>query len=110
MALDYAPNGKGFATGGKDNLLRVYDEETKQIVSKLSGIKWHAQGHNNRIFAVKYKPDDSNMLVSGGWDQNVRFSAMFRSMYGISGRQSLWPRCMGPRFRGTRSTSGVTRS
>ena len=71
LAMDYAPNGKTFCTGGKDNILRVYDEETKQIVNKLTGIKWHAHGHNNRIFSIKYKPDDANILVSGGWDQNV---------------------------------------
>jgi len=28
-------------------------------------------GHSNRIFCVKYHPKDSNMLVSGGWDNTV---------------------------------------
>lgn len=71
LSLDYAPNGKAFCTGGKDNVLRVYDEETKEISAKLTGTKWHTHGHNNRIFSVKFKPDDSNILASGGWDQNV---------------------------------------
>ena len=26
LAMDYAPNGKSFCTGGKDNILRIYDE------------------------------------------------------------------------------------
>lgn len=71
MALDYAPNGKSFCTAGKDNIIRVYDEQTKTIAHQLSGIKWHTHGHNNRIFSLKYKPDDPNIIASGGWDQNV---------------------------------------
>ena len=29
-------------------------------------------GHANRVFCVKYNPDDPNFLVSGGWDLNVK--------------------------------------
>lgn len=29
MALDYAEHGKTFCTAGKDNIIRIYDEETK---------------------------------------------------------------------------------
>lgn len=57
MALDYAPSGRSFCTAGKDNTIRVYDEETKKITNHLSSIKWHKQGHNNRVFSVKYKKD-----------------------------------------------------
>lgn len=72
MAMDYAYDGKIFATAGKDNLIRIYDEETKTIVNKLEGVKWHNHGHNNRLFSVKFKPDDPNIIASGGWDQNVQ--------------------------------------
>lgn len=34
-------------------------------------MKWHSQGHNNRIFCLKFSPDDPNILLSGGWDQNI---------------------------------------
>jgi hypothetical protein len=71
MAMDYAPSGLMFCTAGKDNIIRMYDEETKKIASQLSGVKWHSQGHNNRLFSVKFKKDEPNILVSGGWDQNV---------------------------------------
>jgi len=30
--MDYHPDGKDFATAGKDNVIRIYDEETKKIV------------------------------------------------------------------------------
>lgn len=69
--MDYAHSGKIFATAGKDNIIRIYDEETKNISVQLKGIKWHTHGHSNRIQALKFMPDDSNIIVSGGWDQNV---------------------------------------
>lgn len=72
LALDYAVDGKRFCTGGKDNLIRIYDEETKEVLQQLEGIKWHTHGHNNRIFSVKFSPDDPNILASAGWDQNVQ--------------------------------------
>jgi len=28
-------------------------------------------GHSNRIFAIKFDPINSNILVSGGWDNTV---------------------------------------
>lgn len=28
-------------------------------------------GHSNRIFSIKFHPFDSNILVSGGWDNTV---------------------------------------
>jgi WD40 repeat protein len=28
-------------------------------------------GHSNRVFAVKFKPENPAILASGGWDQNV---------------------------------------
>lgn len=30
--MDYAPTGHTFCTAGKDNIIRIYDEETKKIV------------------------------------------------------------------------------
>ncbi len=29
-------------------------------------------GHSNRIFALKFHPTNSNILVSGGWDSTVQ--------------------------------------
>lgn len=71
MAIDYNPNGTAFATAGKDNVVRIYDEETKKVAHELNAIKWHKPGHNNRIFSLKFKKDEPDLLVSGGWDQNV---------------------------------------
>lgn len=34
----------------------------------MQAIEWASPGHNNRVFAVKFVPDDFNLLLSGGWD------------------------------------------
>ena len=44
-------------------------------------------GHSNRVFSVKFVPEDDNMLVSGGWDNTVqiwdsRVEMAVRSFYG----------------------------
>lgn len=35
MALDYTQDGLNFSTAGKDNIIRIYDEETKKIKQQL---------------------------------------------------------------------------
>lgn len=48
---------------------------------------WQYPGHANRIFSIKFNPDDPNVIVSGGWDNtlyfwDIRESRSFASMYG----------------------------
>ena len=71
FAIDYANDGTFFATAGKDNIVRIYDEVTKKTSHNLKGELRHKKGHNNRIFSVKFKPENPVILASGGWDQNV---------------------------------------
>ena len=33
--------------------------------------KGELPGHSNRMFAVRFNPLDSNILVSGGWDNTL---------------------------------------
>ena len=37
-ALDYNSDGSLFVTGGKDTIIRIYDEATKQEVQSMRGI------------------------------------------------------------------------
>ena len=37
FALDYAHDGRYFATAGRDNVVRIYDEETKKTSHNLKG-------------------------------------------------------------------------
>lgn len=86
--LDYRNDGEQFATAGRDCKVRVYEEATKTLVRTLSSGKTQkTAGHSNRIYAVKYKPDDSNVILSGGWDNtvqiwDVRAGQSVRSIYG----------------------------
>ena len=74
MGIDYAPDGLTFGTVGKDNIGRIYDEEAKKIKTELKGVEWHKAGHNNRLFSIKWKNNDVNLVATAGWDQNVFFS------------------------------------
>lgn len=53
------------------NKLKLLLTNSKVCNNMDVGIKWHTHGHNNRIFSLKFMPDDSNIIASGGWDQNV---------------------------------------
>lgn len=49
--------------------------------------KGEMPGHSNRIFCVKFNPNDSNMLVSGSWDNtlqiyDIRSKGPAMSIYG----------------------------
>ena len=87
-ALDYNYEGTHFATGGKDHTVRLYDETTKALVSDMSGSAYSTKpGHTNRIFCLKFVPDDPNVLLSTGWDNtvvywDVRTGSSVKSFYG----------------------------
>lgn len=79
---------------GKNNIfqIRIYDEGTKSMVVELAAGFMQNPGHSNRIFSLKYHPDDVNVLISGAWDNTVYFwdvrdGKSYASIYGpaISG-------------------------
>lgn len=87
LTVDYKPDGTAFATGGSDCIVRVYDEQTRKLKVTLEGGGTGEPGHSNRVFALKFDKDDDNMLLSGGWDNNVkiwdiRSGQAVRSIYG----------------------------
>jgi WD40 repeat protein len=92
FAFDISPalnnNSRRFATAGKDKIIRIYDDDTKKLISSLEkGYLAKHVGHSNRIFALKWKYDDDNVLISGGWDNTIlmwdlRSNNCFRSIFG----------------------------
>jgi WD40 repeat protein len=70
-ALDYSSNGRQFAAAGYDGMVRVYDDITMKMVQDLDPYKSGHAGHSNRVFSVKFNKDDPNILISGGWDNNI---------------------------------------
>lgn len=70
-AIDYTKNGRNFATAGYDGIVRIYDDITMKLVQESDPFKSGHGGHSNRVFAVKFSKEDPNILVSGGWDNNI---------------------------------------
>lgn len=76
-ALDYRRDGSVFAATGKNHTVHIYDETTKHEISTLQGGSGYgsssAAGHSNRVFAIKFHPDDPEVLLTGGWDNTIQF-------------------------------------
>ncbi|CEM01842.1 unnamed protein product [Vitrella brassicaformis CCMP3155] len=86
--MDYTKDATTFAAAGKLKQISVYDEETRQLKQVMKGGDYTtAVGHSLRVFALKFHPQDSNVIVTGGWDQTVqlwdcRLSRAVRSIHG----------------------------
>lgn len=63
-ALTFDPDGKYLAGAGLDEVIHVWDVDTREPVFAL-------KGHSDRIHALVFSPDGS-FLVSGGEDATVR--------------------------------------
>lgn len=61
-----------FAAGGKDGIMRVYDEEKQELIGEMKSHDKDLPGHTNRIYSVKWSKSDPNMFVSGGWDSTLQ--------------------------------------
>ena len=71
MCVDYSYDGLLFATGGNDKVVRLYDDNTKTLISKLEKHRYDLPEHYNRIFYVKFSKKDPNLLLSAGWDNTI---------------------------------------
>ena len=71
--LDYHRDGILFATGGNDNIVRLYDDETKTLISNLESNTFDLIEHSNKIFCVTFHKTNADLLVSGGWDRTIKF-------------------------------------
>lgn len=69
---DFASDGLKFTCAGKDMAIYLYDEETKQLVSRMTSNGYKLLGHQNRVFCNKFLPDDPNVLITGSWDRIMK--------------------------------------
>lgn len=70
-SLDFNADSSKFAVVGSDCALKIYDEETKKQDLFLTGEACVVPGHGSRVYCVKFDPDNSNMVVTGGWDYRL---------------------------------------
>ncbi|MGF1494130.1 MAG: NB-ARC domain-containing protein [Microcoleaceae cyanobacterium] len=64
-AVAFSPNGKVLASGGEDNLIRLWNPETAECFQCL-------QGHKSWIRSLAFTPDGKT-LISGSADNTVKF-------------------------------------
>ena len=68
-SIDYSNDFKKFCTGGKDVKIRLYDDNMKTLISTIK--PYDDDDANGRIFCVKFHPENTNTIFSGGWDKNI---------------------------------------
>ncbi|HKF37554.1 MAG TPA: serine/threonine-protein kinase, partial [Ktedonobacteraceae bacterium] len=68
-ALDWSPDGKLIASGGKDETAQVWDATSgRRILTYFGHSHWFGNG---LVQAVMWSPD-GNHIASGSWDKTVR--------------------------------------
>ena len=72
-AVDYSHDYKNFITAGNDITVRLYDEDMKTEIASMKPYLFDQPGHSGRIFCVKYFPNDTTTIYSGGWDRTIQF-------------------------------------
>ena len=97
MSIDFTGDGLSVASVGKDSCVRIYDSSTLAINRCYPGTKtldintvgsdMSVPGHSGKILAVKFHPDDRNMLVTASWDRtlkvwDMRLDSAVRTIYG----------------------------
>ena len=64
-AVAFSPSGKRIASGGRDNLVKVWDAETGKALLTL-------RGHGDRVTSVAWSPDGKRLISCGStvkvWD------------------------------------------
>ena len=82
----FSPDGRLVASGYLDDLVRIWDVQTGQLVERL-------QGHRNSVYTVAFTPDGAG-LVSGSLDRTLMFwniQPVLRSREGVAPSESSTP-------------------
>jgi hypothetical protein len=72
-AVDYSFDYKNFITAGNDITVRLYDDDMKTEICSMKPYLFDQPGHSGRIFCVKFFPEDTTTIYSGGWDRTIQF-------------------------------------
>jgi WD40 repeat protein len=66
---DFTNDGRYYVVAGEDKTIYLFDEQTRKLITGLKETNLKNDGHKNKIFSVKTHHEDSNIVVSGGWDR-----------------------------------------
>jgi WD40 repeat protein len=75
--LDYSPDGKLFATAGKNARILIYRSDTNSLYLEIEATDEETDdvikaGHHQRVFALKFHPQHKDIFVTGGWDRAIK--------------------------------------
>jgi WD40 repeat protein len=75
LAVAYSPDYKQYASAGSDRSILLYDAPTNKLMSTMEPSRDTSvmDGHMSRVYALKFHPSDTKILLSGGWDDTVQF-------------------------------------
>lgn len=75
--LTYSPDGKLFATGGKDNMIKIWGVNTGKVIRVVSGYKGFFSADSKKLATVSEEGDPTSILL---WDV-----AMGEQLHQLSG-------------------------
>ena len=62
----YSPNGKLLATRNRENVVKIYDVETKKLLCEVEGHE------NNWVLTIDFSPDSRFFMTAAGPSENVK--------------------------------------
>jgi WD40 repeat protein len=68
QSIQFSPDSKLLAAGGKDGKVRVWDVKTKQRAATFGGLGW---GHTKWVNSIQFSPN-GQFLLSASTDQTIR--------------------------------------
>lgn len=71
LCSDYNQDSKILAYGMNTGKIGIWNDIMQKDERMLDSSNWFNNGHSNRIFSIKFIPDDQNMLLSAGWEKAI---------------------------------------
>lgn len=70
-AAEYRSDGAIFATAGRDAVLRVYDDQTGEVIHKYETVGDTLNPAAARLYSICFPKDDPNLVMTAGWSKTV---------------------------------------